>query len=191
MTFLLPEDIEARELQLLQAITGKLGLSPISCNWVHTWTQVMAGGSEWVVSLGKAGLEEWHQWGQVQVNMHGTMFRRDHWNVMVGEHPGGGFQRTAWGYGVKEHLRDEIASFNAARMGLVDSDELLGKWCVRCLRGREGKRVLVHAYLHEADWIGLCERHWRKRAEVTKVTRERVKKGSREAQIEGQEEMWV
>lgn len=124
------------------------------------------------------------------------MFHRpdnaDGYWIMVCEHPAAIMQQTAWGYGVKEHLMNELDTmFRVCVEGMFAEGDLLGGRCLLCWHKRDGKKVLVQHYHWEADAIALCEDHWRKRAniKIKGAVKKRIHPSAAAAQIPGQIEL--
>lgn len=190
--------LERREVKLLGAMLNKARLHPSDCAWVHDWDEVRAAGIGYVVSVGEQGLKAWHEYGLVRVNMHGSTFvhvdgHGDRFCVMPLQHPGGVFQQTAWGFGVKEDMQKDLLLWRDVIEGRMDPQRLRGIMCVKCLtarvaKGKEPVRRRAEHWVDELDGVGLCDDHWRKRAQIVKKVRvkKRVDKSSVEAQIKGQ-----
>ena len=146
-----------------------------------------------VLSVGKAGLDAWHEWGLVQANRdHGKMFEyRDalgyRFDIMQIQHPGLAMQRTLPGFTAKQDIGEDLNVWVGVLMGLVEPEHLRMTRCGRC---KEGERWRKAEYWWEGvDGAGLCEDHWRGRGRIVKKEKPRPKKGTVEAQIEGQMEM--
>lgn len=150
-----------------------------------------------VLSVGKAGLDGWHQYGLVHVGAnHGETYThrardgRKH-TIMVVQHPGAMAQLSMTKHSAREDMvrdltrwRDVVDSNGRTTYGPV--------MCGGCQKSRRVTRVMPGVHVaEELDGVMLCEDHWRRRAQY-KVKEARMKakdKGKMEHQIPGQGEM--
>jgi len=188
---ILAPDLDKPAERLLRALVARANL-----RWSEPITELSAArligsGGGLVLSVGKAGLDAWHEWGLVQANRdHGKMFEhRDplgyRFDIMQLQHPGLAMQRTLPGFTAKQDIGEDLNVWMGVLMGLVEPEHLRMGRCGRC---KEPTRRATY-WWDRVDGAGLCEDHWRGRGKIVKKERPRPKKGSVEAQIEGQMEM--
>lgn len=162
-----------------------------------------------VLSVGRAALDTWHDYGLVQIGAHhGCVFR--HWDpaighrvVMVLHHPATLLQLTIGGYEAKDQMAFDLVRWRGVVSGQVNTRDLAQKMCGAC-GGRRGsktgggggsgpvRRPAEH-WVDELDGCGLCDDHFRGRAKIIKKASAksrgpRAKPSTREAQIAGQTE---
>lgn len=149
-----------------------------------------------VLSVGKAALDVWHDFGLIQVGAHhGCMFR--HWTpnighraIMVLHHPGSAMQMSFGGYEARDQIQFDLARWRGVIGGQVDSRNLCQMTCGRCLgRRRNPARRPAQHWVEELDGCGLCEDCYRARSKITRKTPKKPNRSKPEAQIAGQLEM--
>ncbi len=197
---ILAPDLEVPHGRVLKAQLQAAGLPTPPP--LHTWEQVDATPNSKILSVGKAALDLWHEYGLVRVgDHHGVTFqtrgrqgvgsRGRLYDVMVVEHPGTLMQQSFIGHSARDHMARDLMHWRKVLEGRLFARDLRGKWCVRCAGA---KRVV---YKREAcewdarvDGVGLCEDHWRSRAKIQRVERvKKVNRSSKEGQMKGQMEM--
>lgn len=152
-----------------------------------------------VLSVGKAGLDAWHEYGIIGIGLHhGNLFR--HWDSLIGHriimpihHPALLLQTSFGGYEAKDQMLFDLARWRGVVEGEVAWDALRQMTCGKCgtRRGKGGSvsRPAEH-WVAELDGCGLCEDCYRGRAKIGKKVRgKKPKPGTREAQMPGQMEM--
>lgn len=161
---------------------------------VTTWEDTAPG--DIVVSVGKAALDLWHQWGLIQVgSQSGQIFTHDGRTVMVLEHPGTMMQLGWVGNDAKRRAKGAMSRLAAVvAYGVEDVDRMVV--CGGCQRtrvkGGGGRHRVATHWPEELDGAGLCDEHWRKRGSIkSKWRKARVDKSTREAQVPGQREMFA
>ncbi len=155
-----------------------------------------------VLSVGRAALDTWHDFGLIQVGDHrGTTFetrgRTDGrlYHIMVIEHPGTLMQQSFVGHTARDHMRDDLMHWRKVLEHRIVAGDLHGKWCVKCAVKRRSQghfpiRREAVEWDARVDGVGLCEDHWRRRSQITRVERKpRVHPSTRTGQISGQGEM--
>jgi hypothetical protein len=195
---LLAPDLTPSHLKLLRAAASH---PAVMLHLPDTIARDLSTAPTHVLSVGKSALDVWHDFGLVQVGVnHGDVFThrspttgRTH-KIMVVEHPGNMAQtRMEFGAGKVLTAREDMVR-DLGRWGFV----LRGKGtfhpdvCGGCLKSTKSKlhRSAVY-WLDELDGVGLCEDHYRARANYR---RKRVvvpvkDRGKTEHQIPGQMEM--
>lgn len=149
-----------------------------------------------ILSVGKDGLDAWHDFGLIRVGAnHGDLFTHRAANgrtyrVMVVEHPGAMQQLSFGGHTARDNM---VADLRRWRMVLdgAPSSGYYPAMCGGCLKMREPKHRPAEHWVEELDGVGLCDDHWRKRAQYRrKRATVKVKdRGKMENQIPGQMEM--
>lgn len=147
-----------------------------------------------VLSIGKDGVDAWHEFGLVQVGAHhGLVFTKFHANgkrytIMPIQHPGTLMQRSMVGWQARD---DMVADLNAFR-AIIDNplaSRVGMRYCAACVKGRPARQRPAEFYVTELDGVGLCDDHYRRRAKFTRRPTPRIEKSSRAAQLPGQGEM--
>lgn len=149
-----------------------------------------------VLSVGKAALDTWHEFGLVQIGAHhGTTFR--HWTpgmghrvVMVLHHPSTLMQLSIVGYEAKDQMAFDLMRWRNVLGGVVRADALRQTTCGRCGgRRRDPVRRPAEHWVDELDGCGLCEDCYRGRSKITRKVKKKPNRSKAEAQIAGQLEM--
>ena len=200
----LAPDIDLPQSRVLKALTARahLAFPGIASSVAEVYDTHHA---RYVVSVGKAGAEEWHRFGLVQVGVaHGSLFLHRHptaryptLTIMQLQHPATAMQMSLDGHNAKEDIGVDLARWREL-MECIGSKKFVDlkrrmrmTRCARCAASRNvvHKRAATH-WLEGADGIGLCDDHWRKRASI-RVKSEKVErnKSRPEAQIAGQGEL--
>ncbi len=185
-------ELDIVERRMMVAMLVSAGLRSAH-DWTTTWPP--SDNTSYVLSVGKDALDQWHQWGLVQVGAnHGSVFVHDRVNVMVIEHPGTLLQRSFAGHGARTTMRADLATFQHLLHGIEVRADM--KWCGVCQRtrvkGGGGRRRLATYWVEELDGAGLCDEHYRRRGTIkSRWKKEKVKPGTREAQVKGQMEMYA
>lgn len=191
----LAPDLERPHQRLLHALLIAADLRDYDI--VERWDDTTRG--DLVVSIGKAALDLWHQWGLVQVgNQRGEVFQRDGRTIIVMEHPGAAMQMSFGGASARGAMQQHLATVRA----FLDDPERLFEvaamsMCGGCQRtrvkGGGGRARPATHWVAELDGAGLCDEHWRKRGNIKSrwAKKARVDPSKREAQVKGQGEMWA
>lgn len=201
MTFaILAPDLSASDARLL-----RVALSHCRLPWVEPVARLEDATSRLVLSVGKAGLDVWHEFGLVHVGAnHGETFRhraRDGrvYTIMMLLHPGAMQQLSITRHSAREDMVRDLTRWGDVVEG-ARAGRVIGygpTMCGGCQKARPraggAKRVLpgVHE-VAELDSVVLCEDHYRKRAQYKAKKKPRVKerdRGKSEHQIPGQGEM--
>lgn len=196
-TILVPPDLESSHRRLLKAMVTKAKMEWPMDGLAMTWGQVQTRGHKFVLSVGKGAVDIWHDYNLILTgHHHGNIFRHrdargELYTIMVVEHPGTLMQLSMAGYSAKEGMHADLLLWKGVVGGHVRAEDFLMATCGPCRRKKES--VIRRAEHHEArlDDVGLCDDHWRKRAQIKKKPVKRVEKSSREAQIAGQVEGFV
>lgn len=193
---ILAPDLDRPQSRILKAVAVSAGLSDYEV--VETWAAAlaMADPGSWIVSAGKAALDQWHQWGLVQVGaQRGQTFHHDGRYVMVIEHPGTLMQQSMMGHDARKVMRVDLAMLaHRLQSDLMNMAHMT--LCGRCQRtrvkGGGGRTRIATRWVEELDDAGLCEECYRKRGTIkSRWKKPRVNAGAREAQIKGQREMFA
>lgn len=146
--------------------------------------------AKYVLSVGKAALDLWHEYGLIQVGAHhGCTFQHDGRIIMVLLHPGTLLQQTLVGHEAKGQMMTDLLTWGRVLDG-QDGDQLPRmSTCAPCLKGKDKRQRRAEFWEPRLDYVGLCDDHWRKRAQIGKKAKPRVEKSSKAAQIPGQGEM--
>lgn len=187
-------DLERPHQRLLHALLVTAGLRDYTA--VERWEDTARG--DLVVSVGKAALDLWHQWGLIQVgHQHGQVFTRDGRTIMVLEHPGSAMQLGFVGRSAKDNMKADLARFRSLTQQAPYWRELMQMtMCGGCqrtrMKGGGGMARWAAHWPEELDGAGLCEEHYRKRGNIkSRWKKPRVDRSKREAQMPGQGEMWA
>lgn len=152
-----------------------------------------------VLSVGRAGLDAWHDFGLIGVGAnHGDVFTHRapvggrSYTIMVVEHPGAMAQLSMTKHSAREDMVRDLTRWR---------DMLIGGWgqkypslvCGGCLKRRGGIVRPAEHWADELDGVGLCEDHYRRRANYTRKRRtvKVADRGKPEHQIPGQGEMFA
>lgn len=192
---ILAPDLDTPARRMLKVMMGKAGMAPIGQLTIHQ----TLGDCEVrnILSIGKAGLDVWHDFGIIGVGAHhGNVFRhwsasqRAHVRIMVLHHPGSLMQLTFAGHEAKDQMAFDLARWRGVLEGRVE--DLRQQTCGRCAtrRGKTGptRRPAEH-WVMELDDCGLCEDCYRARGKITRKKAKRTEPSKAEAQIAGQLEM--
>lgn len=187
---LLAPGMDRRETRLLSIMLERAGLE--SPRVMESWREVDA---RYVLSVGKAAVDLWHEFGLIQVGAHhGYLF--DHrasngksYDIMVVQHPGTLMQMSLVGHQAKDDMTSDLRAWSRVLEGVIAPSQLAMPNCAVCLRGKDKRRRTAEFWEPRLDGVGLCDDHWRKRAQISRRPKKRIEKSSREAQIKGQGEM--
>lgn len=188
----LAPDLDRSHARLLRSFLIGAGLSDHTV--VQTWEDARAATDTdgYILSVGKAALDLWHQWGLIQVGMQrGQVFTHDDRFVMVVQHPGTLMQQSWTGRDGKHHMKCDLQRL---KIGVVRGDVVHQEHmhlCGRCqntrVKGGGGRSRPATRWVAELDDAGLCEEHYRTRGKIkSKWVKKRVDKSKAEAQIVGQ-----
>ena len=192
----LAPDLDTPARRMLKVMMQKAGMTTAGLDFADT---LAACPTRHVLSVGKAALDTWHEFGLIQVGAHhGNVF--SHWTpglghrvIMVIHHPGTLMQLTITGYEAKDQMGFDLMRWRGVLDGRGGIEACRQGSCGRC-GGRRGKGWPQHRpaehWVAELDGCGLCEDCYRGRSKIVKKKRgKRVEPSSREGQIEGQLEM--
>lgn len=146
-----------------------------------------------VLSIGKDGVDAWHEYGLIQVGTHhGLVFTKFHANgkrytIMPIQHPGTLMQKSLIGWQARDDMVADLHAFANLVAGRMSTPKM--QWCAACGKGRPARQRSAEFWVTELDGVGLCDDHYRRRAKFTKKPKPRVEKSSKAAQIPGQGEM--
>lgn len=202
-TILVEPNLEPAHRRMLRAALSSAGLlAHVNPMWCETWEDVQmtrrvlnTRDARFVLSVGRHGLDQWHQWGLIQVgHQHGNMFEHrdalgNKFTIMVIEHPGTLMQRSFIGHEAKASMKRDLTVWTQLLDGYA-VDAAMGV-CGRCqstrVKGGGGRMRLAEHWPETLDGAGLCSEHYRTRARIkSKWVHKRVDKSSRAAQIAGQ-----
>lgn len=145
-----------------------------------------------ILSVGKAGLDAWHDFGLIKVGAnHGDLFThqtaRGSYTVMVLEHPGTLQQLSTVGHQARDNMKVDLLTWGLVLRGRQPHHPRL---CGGCLRAREPRHRAAVEWVVEMDGVGLCDDHYRRRAQYRRKVPRVAKKdvGKMESQIAGQME---
>jgi hypothetical protein len=197
----LAPDLDTPHRRMLKVMLQKAGMVTAGLPIVDTLAECP---TRHVLSVGKSGLDTWHDFGLIQVGAHhGNVF--SHWTpptatssaghrvIMVVHHPGTLMQLTITGYEAKDQMGFDLMRWRGLLDGRVAREACRQTTCGKCL-SRRGKGGPVHRpaehWVVELDGCGLCEDCYRTRGKIVRrEKKKRVNPSSREAQIQGQLEM--
>lgn len=194
----LAPELDVPHRRLLKAMLRKAGLSE-----QVAITEMGDVRARHVLSVGRAATDLWHEFGLVQVGAHhGCVFT--HWHPPIGHlvimqvhHPGTLLQLSIEGHEAKDAMMRNLNAWRMMLEGKLRADDLRMADCAKCAVKRRSKghfpikRKAVEWDVR-VDAVGLCEDCWRGRAKIVKKEKvKKVKPGTREAQMEGQGEMFV
>lgn len=186
---ILAPDLDTHQTRLLRAALTSTHLA---------WTALSntLADDHHVLSVGKAGLDVWHDFGLIKVGTnHGDLFTHravtgHTYTVMVLEHPGTLQQQSIVGHLARDNMVRDLDAWGRVLVGLADTMTLGPTLCGGCLKMREPKHRPAVEWVAELDGVGLCDDHYRRRAsyrrKVPRVARKDV--GKMESQIVGQME---
>lgn len=149
-----------------------------------------------VLSVGKAGLDVWHDFGLIQVGAnHGDTFTHRARNgrrhvIMVVEHPSAMRQLSAFGkYSAREDMVKDLTRWHRK---LTAGTDLRPGNCGGCMKSRDSRVRSAEWWVEELDGVGLCDDHYRKRGKYQRKNKVVPVKdrGKIEHQITGQREMF-
>lgn len=203
---LLAPYLTIKERRLLRVMLQRAGLDDYEPSLAESMDEV---DSRHVLSVGKAALDMWHEYGLVQVGAHhGSVFR--HWHPAIGHlvimqtlHPGSLMQLTIGGHEAKDAMGRDLANFRRVLggeviAGMPAATHFRMTMCGACARpgrkkaGGGGERRAAVMWEERLDGAGLCEDHWRGRSKIVRRDKARGKKpnpSSKAAQLDGQLEM--
>jgi len=158
-----------------------------------------------VVSVGKAGIAEWHRFGLVTVSGgHGRLFthhdpaaRYPTLTIMQLQHPGTAMQMSLGGYDAKADIghdltrwRELIGHLGTKRFVALKKQMRMTS-CAKCQASRKVTTRPATNWLVGADGVGLCDDHWRRRGQIRAKRPPTERNRSKpEAQVPGQLEAW-
>lgn len=189
---ILAPDLSDSDTRLLRVALSHVGLP-----WAPP-TDVLPTHVRHVLSVGKAGLDVWHDFGLVHVGAnHGETFEHRAssgraYVIMVLLHPGAMNQLSITKHSAREDMVRDLGRWRSLMEGDASFYATKPSMCGGCQKSRNTRRVMpAEHWLSELDGVGLCDDHWRRRAQYRrKVTRVAAKdKGKMEHQIPGQIEM--
>ena len=193
---MIPFAILAPHLDAAQAKIFRVAVERARLSWTPPVDALPDDGTRYVLSAGKDALDIWHDFGLVQVKRnHGDLYTHRAvsgrtFHIMVVEHPGAMQQLRFNGMEARDNMLRDLARW---RETLTDMRHglLRARWCGGCAKMREPRDRPAEFWVEELDMAGLCDDHYRKRAQYRrKETRVRVKdRGKMEHQIDGQIEM--
>lgn len=177
----------------------RVALSDSRLPWVEPVDRLPDDGTRFVLSAGKEALGIWHDFGLIRVHANqGSVFThvdpvtaRTH-HLMVVEHPGAMAQMSLTRHDARADMRRNLMAWgwliaNLHRGATMPRSTL----CGGCLKAREPRERPAEHWVAELDMVGLCEDHYRKRAQYRRKVKRvaRKDKGKMEHQIDGQMEM--
>lgn len=152
-----------------------------------------------VLSVGRDALNLWHDFGLIRIGAnHGDVFTHHPPPpavgparvVMVVEHPGTLQQLSFVGHQARDDMVADLRRWRMVLAGELSVDACSAQWCGGCLKMREPRHRDATYWVEELDGVGLCDGHWRKRAQYRRRVARVAKKdaGKMEHQIPGQAE---
>lgn len=153
--------------------------------------------TRFVLSVGKAGLEVWHDFGLVQVSAnHGDVFTHRAasgrtYTIMQLLHPGAMQQMSITHHSAREDMVRDLERWRMV-LGGAGGHGFFPPMCGGCQKSKRTIRVMpAEHWVPELDGVGLCDDHYRRRSQYRrKEPRVSAKgKSKMEHQVPGQLEM--
>jgi hypothetical protein len=196
---LLAPALEPQHTKLMVAATNAAHL-----HHPTTVTDTMPA-SGYVLSVGKAALDIWHDFGLIQVGAnHGDVFttRRSTGTcvVMVVKHPGEMAQMQFSVHKAHSAREDMVRDLTRWRL-LLEGSEAAGGHdhgfhspiCGGCMKLRDSRVRAAEFWVDELDRVGLCDDHYRRRGKYNRKRKTVPVKdrGKIEYQVPGQRQMFA
>lgn len=189
---ILAPGLDATQAKLLRVAVQRAGLP-----WTDPVPDLSTVASRFVISAGKDALDSWHDFGLIRVGRnHGDLFTHRQpttartFHIMVVEHPGAMQQMRFDGMAARDNMLADLA-----RLEHIMRDTAISlarsRLCGGCLRAKDARDRTAEFWVEELDMVGLCDDHYRRRAQYKRKVKRVAKKdaGKMEHQIEGQMEM--